>query len=287
MPFDQQVYVAHPITLGAHELPDTVVNRMDWYKDIRFSDLSIGSIVDDRGMMAQIHGNGVYIGQNPASPEVGDTRVSFQVVEQQTMSLVAEQIGDTFTSYATKYKPVLLVEQGVLSAAEMFQRAHSQRTMIAFLIRLVGFIVIFIGLRSLAEPLATFADIIPCFGTLVGEAASCIICPFALAIALLVIGIAWIAYRPMVAIPAVVAIAGVMFFYIRQTNRTAKPVFQPSAGGEEPEIPVNASASLYPTYHQTGNDSIPVATVVSTIDPLPPPLNPNYQSAMDPEKGRL
>jgi hypothetical protein len=63
----------------------------------------------------------------------------------------------------------------------------------------------FAGVRLMAQPLSTFADVLPFSGNLGGGAATCLLLPIALALSLMVITAAWIAYRPMISIPLLVA----------------------------------------------------------------------------------
>lgn len=63
--------------------------------------------------------------------------------------------------------------------------------------RLGGFILIWIGFGLIFAPLAVLADIVPLFGNLVGAATGLIAFLLALALALTVIAIAWVVFRPL------------------------------------------------------------------------------------------
>jgi hypothetical protein len=225
MPYKADAFVADPITMGAFTLPYDLVNRMNWLVNLPDT-LSVDTIPDDT-LRDQAHlysNNGYYIGNNPAVPELGDSRITYQVVQSQTISVVAQQLGTSFGSYATKAgKSILLIERGTHSAEEMYQHAHAAATTSAWLFRLMGFILVYIGLRMLMQPLTVAADVLPCLGNLVGGVTSCILVPIALIISLTVIALSWVAYRPFLAGSFLLAVAGLVYYRIRN-KRSGTPV---------------------------------------------------------------
>jgi hypothetical protein len=243
MAYQGNTFTADPILLGAFTLPYVVINRMNWYTGYSES-LSVDNITDEEiRSTAQLYNSGFYIGQSPSSPQVGDLRVTFSVVKSQTISIVAEQVSDSFSAYPTNTgRSVLLVESGTHSAMEMFQHAQTQATAVAWLLRLVGFVIMYLGFVSLAKPLSTFADVLPFLGNLVGGATSCIMFPVALALSLTVIALSWIAVRPFVAIPILLAIAGGVYYFVqRQRRETATWIPEAYAVGDyvDPEHQTN------------------------------------------------
>ncbi|MFM8886134.1 MAG: TMEM43 family protein, partial [Chthoniobacterales bacterium] len=107
---------------------------------------------------------------------------------------------------------IAMIVSGNVPAQQMFEDAISTNTLITWLIRLGGFILLWIGFGLLLAPLSVLADIIPLFGSLVGAATGLIAFLLALAVALTVIAIAWVVFRPLLgSVLLVVAVASLFF----------------------------------------------------------------------------
>jgi len=156
---------------------------------------------------------GIYLGAIPAEPQVGDARLKFSLVEPGPVSLVAAQNGDSFADYQTKAGgSIAMIVSGKVPAQQMFEDAIAGNTLITWLVRLGGFILIWIGFGLIFAPLSVLADIVPLFGNLVGAATGLIAFLLALALALTVIALAWLFFRPLVGITLLVlAVAAAVF----------------------------------------------------------------------------
>jgi hypothetical protein len=86
----------------------------------------------------------------------------------------------------------------------MFEDAIATNTLITWLVRLGGFILLWIGFGLLFAPLSVLADIVPLFGSLVGAATGLIAFLLALAVALTIIAFAWLFFRPLLGITLLV-----------------------------------------------------------------------------------
>ncbi|MBQ9873957.1 MAG: TMEM43 family protein [Thermoguttaceae bacterium] len=140
------------------------------------------------------------------TPQIGDMRVSFELVPPTApISVISQQSGDSFVPYKAKTGEVELLEFGIVDANEMFSRAHRSNKLIAWLLRLVGFVVMSLGFATIFKPLAVVADVVPFLGKFVGAGTGVAAFCLALAVSCLTIAAGWIAYRPLVAIPLVVA----------------------------------------------------------------------------------
>ena len=144
------------------------------------------------------------------------------MVEQGPVSLIAAQNGDTFAEYQTKAGgTIAMIVAGNVPAQQMFEDAIAQNTLITWLVRLGGFILIWIGFGLLFAPLSVLADIVPIFGSLVGAATGLISFLLALAVSLTVIAIAWLFFRPLLGIPLLVlAIVAAVFAFRTFGKRT-------------------------------------------------------------------
>ena len=144
--------------------------------------------------------------QVSAQPEIGDLRVTFTLVEPHEISIIEAQSGSSFKPWkASDGKEISMQRDGVASAEEMFADAQASNKMLTRILRIVGFIVMFLGLRSILAPLAVLVDVIPLVNRLVSGGVSLVAGLVAAACALVTIALAWVTYRPLVAIPLLVA----------------------------------------------------------------------------------
>ena len=94
----------------------------------------------------------------------------------------------------------LLVEQGEHSTEIMFENAHRAVSIHTWPLRLLGFIVIWIGFKSLLEPMAVSTSCIPCIGDMTEAVANAVSFLLGFCVAIVVIALAWLAYRPLLSV---------------------------------------------------------------------------------------
>src|SRR5262249_56461497 len=63
----------------------------------------------------------LYVGTNPAQPQIGDTRMSWRIARPGPTSLIGRQSGADLIEFPTSGEPLLLARSGLLSAAELLQ----------------------------------------------------------------------------------------------------------------------------------------------------------------------
>lgn len=204
MPFQSESHFAGRVTLGAFRLNRSQIEELSGAEPVDASAAVLPAAIRDR---AHPIDSGYETGE-PGAPQVGDLRVTFSRVPPSEVSLVAKQTGDTFEPYrANAGGTIQLVEMGLESAQAMFQAAQDRNTLRTWLLRALGLFVMFFGLVLLLRPLATLADIIPVFGSIVRAGTGVLAFLLALCLSLLTIATAWLAFRPLIGI-ALLAIAG-------------------------------------------------------------------------------
>jgi len=209
-PYDSMTLDAEQVAVGAFYLSPDLIAQLSDFKDLPVRDAPEGAEWPEG---ARTDKGGIYLGANPAQPQLGDVRINFSVVEQGPVSIVAAQNGDTFADYQTKAGgTIAMIVPGKVPAQQMFEDAISFNVLLTWILRLVGFILIWIGFGLLFAPLSVLADIVPLFGSLVGAATGLIAFLLALAVALTVIAVAWLVFRPLLGIALlVVAVASAVF----------------------------------------------------------------------------
>jgi len=220
IPYESAELTADKVTLGAYVLSPSLVGRIQ-----NFESLAVGSdtpLPENLKGKAKLQDGGFYIGADPASPQVGDTRIKFKVSKPTDVSVIAKQVDNTFEPYATKAGGTIeLLQTGLHSADAMIQKAQKSNKMLAWILRLVGFMLMLIGLNMILRPLSVLADVLPFLGNIVGAGTGILSLLLAAILSLITIAIAWIVYRPLLGIILFVVAVG-LTLAIRTKLKSAK-----------------------------------------------------------------
>ena len=166
-----------------------------------------------------------------------------------------------------------MISEGSVTAKEMFTVAHMQNTMRTWALRGSGWLMMFLALMMILGPLTTMAGVIPCVGGMLGSVATCGACLVAITISIalsgITIAVAWIWYRPLMAIGL---IAGAMVPLVMMVMRKNDAPAAGGAGGQYGGGGGAAAAgfSQAQAQGQGSKGSIPMALPVND-----PPFNPN------------
>ena len=239
MPVGDAVAQAETVRLGGFELSDSLVRRIggesplplaaesvaDWTPPFPAHAAVFGGVLYLRpGASAAAGTNTVAVGTNVvvatevpdfvSSPQVGDLRISFLLSTNHVVSVVAGQSGAKLAAFQTKSGPVELLSEGERTAEEMFAAAKRANRMIAWLLRLLGFLMLFGGVRTMLGPLTVLSDIVPFLGRIVRFGTGLVAFLVAMPCTLATIAIAWIAHRPALGIGLLVAavVIGVLIY---------------------------------------------------------------------------
>lgn len=213
---------AGSVTLGAFKLPDSFVSQMGSPVTHPVAEADLANLAPDLKESARVQGGAFYFGSKADAPEIGDRRVSFEIVKPGTFSVVAAQIGDSFEPYQAKAgDSISLIESGAASAETMFQNAASANSLITWLLRFVGFVFMTFGFMAIMRPLSVLGSVIPFIGSIIGAGTGLISLVLAVTISLLVIALAWLVARPLLGI-VLLALAIGSFVYTRKLAAGSK-----------------------------------------------------------------
>ena len=183
------------------------------------ADAAVGDVASsavqpqDRYVHAQ--GNVLYLGEKPGSPQIGDVRVTFTQTPPADVSIIAQVAGNTFEAFtASNGYTFSRLNMGTVGMERMFAGAESDNATMAWILRVVGTIVVIAGLGTILHPLSVIADVIPILGSIVGAGTGFVAFLLGLAWSLLVIAVAWIRFRPVLAaslLGGVVVLLGLLF----------------------------------------------------------------------------
>jgi hypothetical protein len=232
LPYESDEQVADTVTVGAFTLPSSLVGKIGSSQPLSVSgDIPLP---EELASQAKRHDGGFYIGADPASPQVGDVRIRFSIVPPTEVSLAAQQRGNTLGPYQTGAGGTIeLLQEGSHTAAAMFQKAQSDNTLVTWLLRAGGFILMWIGLNLIFKVLSVLTDVLPFLGGIVGAGTGIIAFLIAAVLSLITVAVAWIVYRPLFGIILLAAAVGVAVL-IKGRLGVAK---QQSAAAVPPPLP--------------------------------------------------
>ena len=207
-------YASRNVTLGAFDLSETLIGKIRHFEevDIQASTSQLPAALQDK---VKIHDDSYYMGKTPESPEIGDIKISFKIIKPLNVSVISKQVGKTFEPYNSKAGgQIELLQIGTLSANNMFETAKKENSLMTWILRLVGFVLLFVGLGLVFNPLSVLADIIPFLGSIIGAGVWLVAFLLAMAFSLLTISIAWLAYRPLLG-GSLLVVTGVLVFGLK------------------------------------------------------------------------
>jgi len=162
----------------------------------------------------------LYRGADPASPQVGDIRVSFSGLAQQTVSVVAQQSSGTLAPFrASNGYLIALIEPGTVDAKTQFAEARAEENQLTWILRAVGFVLMLVGFMLALRPLSVLGSVLPFLGGLIEAGAFFFALAMAAPLTLLTIAFAWLAHRPLLAGALIAAAATAWFLSWRHRPR--------------------------------------------------------------------
>lgn len=166
---------------------------------------------------AKLDGSYLFSGQGTqSSPQVGDIRISYTALDSPAaVTVFGQQSGERLTPYLyEKSSTFFRALNGDRNAA--IQELQTEHTIITWLLRGAGFLMIWIGLLLVVSPLGTIAGILPILKQLTGFISGIITFIVALVIWGVVTLIAVILHNFWLAIGAALLVIGVVFFFLQR-----------------------------------------------------------------------
>ena len=222
---------AEKVTFGGYTLPSSMVNAIPANEPV-----ALPAELGD-GKTTYVDNNVLYYGENPAAPAVGDVRVTFTQGTGGDASILAQVVGDTFESYKHKNgKSLQVLQMGVHSMESMFETQKAANRAILWLLRILGIILVIAALRMVFNILVTLLKVLPPQAKVGELGINLVTAGVGFIWSLLVILIAWVVYRPVLAIVLAVAIVALVVFLIRKSKAAPEPA--PAAAAAAPAAPV-------------------------------------------------
>lgn len=242
---DPQTQWAENVTFGAYKLNESLSHCISSREPVQLAidesilkDLNDGiSRIQKKDSLNYVHqdANVLYIGRVPASPEVGDVRITWEKVVPAKVTIISQVDGDTFKAYKAKNgKTFQTLVMGKKDASEIFESEHSANKLLLWVLRILGVILVIAGLKGIFGFLETLLKVVPFLANILGWGVSLVCFVAGLAWSLVVIALAWLTYRPVLGISLLV-IAGLLVWVFAFKGKAQLKKLAAKASGKPDE----------------------------------------------------
>jgi Transmembrane protein 43 len=168
--------------------------------------------------------------------DVGTIRIAFATRSAGTLSAVGKMQNAKLSAYQTSNgRNILMVRSGAASAKEMFDDAISGNITLTWLLRIGGFLLMLTGLRMVFAIVGVVGDVIPMIGDVFRFATGLAAFAIAALVSTLVIGFAWLWFRPLIGIAIIATGALIAFVALSLGKSKARAArSEGSAAGAQP-----------------------------------------------------
>ena len=149
--------------------------------------------------------NVLYFGRVPGSPEVGDVRVTFEMVVPAKVTVMAVVDGDTFKPFKAKNgKRFQTLRMGKKSGDEIIDAEKEDNNILLWVLRIIGIIMVIGGLKGVFAFIETILKVVPFVSNIIGWGVGVVCTVIGVVWSLIIIALAWLFYRPVLAITLLV-----------------------------------------------------------------------------------
>lgn len=220
MPLHSEVQYASNVRVGDFKLPSKLIRDISGESTIDLSKVDLEKLKLAFNRAIHLQGDGLYLGDDERSPQTGDVRITLSAIYPDTVSIIAQQNGNTLQPYqAPAGLAVSLLEMGQVSPEEMIHNVQVYHRLITWLLRFTSLILMMIGFALLLGPLTVLADVLPFMGSLVGVGVGFLAFTLGLCIWLLAFSLAWFVVRPFMSLALILFALVVTFFILRYKKR--------------------------------------------------------------------
>ena len=230
---ENKQHTAEHVSFGAYHLPDFIVHaiggnepininlstkeKQEWEsniaKNIPKAHSDSKAKDNSQANLLHIQSNVAYIGKSASNPEIGDVRVTLTKTKPSVISILAKVNGNTFEPYIAQNGVVISqVTKGVISADNMFKNAHANNETITWMFRLIGLLLVVVGFKTMFGFIEMLFKIVPFLSNIVGSGVGMIVTVVGIAWSLIIVAIAWLYYRPIIALCFILVVVGLIIF---------------------------------------------------------------------------
>lgn len=217
MPVHSQTFKGKEIRLGAYRLSDVLLDKIAVFRHVPVDN----SAAAPRGYRQE--GDGLYFGAGSATtPSVGDVRVTFTGVPEQTISIVGGVSSGTFDSFreAGGYA-IAIAQPGVATSEALFHLAKRQESIRTWIFRGVGSLMMLAGFLLVASPIVTLLAFLPLLEGMAQAGTFLIALTLTAPLTIATIAVAWFAHRPRLSMG--LGVGAIVFFFLLRAAHPKTP----------------------------------------------------------------
>ena len=213
LPIESTTWTASPVMVGVFKLSDSLASGLRDFTPLEINpEVELPETLNEMKLKKQQ--DTLYLASEPSNPQIGDVRITYEHVLPSVVSIVSKQKGDSFEGFKGNSGTTIdMLMTGEHDGESMFAAAQKSNKILTWILRAVGFVVMFFGFNLIFKPLPVIADVLPIAGSVVGVGVGIVAFLLAAPLSLITISMAWIFYRPLIGIPLLI-LAGVGLFFL-------------------------------------------------------------------------
>lgn len=219
--FAERFATEETLKVGEYALNDNFKNILESDKSVSIPD----TVTLPEGFV--IYNKYITNSEDTSNPKIGDVRIYYNQADYKDVSVLGKQVDGTITQYTTKNNTnIMKLVKGTTNGAGMINSIESANNTMKWIYRVLGTLLIIIGVNSILGPLTTIIGYIPFLGKIVNSMIGVVSFLIGLSIALIVIAISWFAARPIISIVLIAVVAALIIALIYFKKTKALPTTQ-------------------------------------------------------------
>jgi hypothetical protein len=192
------------------------------------SDIKLNSEIVTTSGNRRLVGNYILLGRGSFdTPQLGDTRISYSGVAANTPVVAfGRQQGTALVPFVTRQNDRLYRVFANTDRAGAIQEMNTEYVVMGWILRLVGFLMMWIGLSLCFAPITAFLDVLPFLGSAGRFVIGLVALPVALVLSIITIVISFLAHNVL----ALIVVFGLLFGGVMLWSKLQKQRAQPAAG---------------------------------------------------------
>lgn len=214
-------WIAEDVTVGAFSISKDMLSALNGYQPVSLSQDMINLESTTMSAQLQLVGSTIYYQTKDAAvPEIGNTRITYEVIAPQDISVVYKQQGESLVPYQTKNGSIIsMIQTGKATAEEMFKNAQESNKTMTWILRVVGILFMFIGFQMIFSVLQVIGSVVPFIGRIIGMGTGLVAGILTVILASVVIAVAWIFYRPIIGIGLLIVAIGAYVYLMKNSKK--------------------------------------------------------------------
>jgi len=193
------------------------------------NEIALGRIIQDpaKGREPEkvknvvLNGNYIYVAEkNVSTPTVGDMRISYSAVTSPvTVTLLGRLNGNKITAMTDAKTGVTLYRAFNGTFEDALGTLHKEYKTALWIFRVIGFLMMWIGLAMVLAPLSVLLDVLPIFGTISRSVVGLVTFLVALVLSIVTIVVSMVLHNPLVLILVIIAVGIYVFKLVKKAKQ--------------------------------------------------------------------